>query len=50
MALYYFDSIISFIAVLFIPSIVISENAGVITKLLPDGATKPLAIATALIA
>lgn len=39
---YYFDSIISFIAVRSSPSIFISVNAGIQTKFLPLGATKPL--------
>ena len=37
-------------AVLSSPSIVISAKAGIQTKFFPDGAIKPLAIATALIA
>ena len=41
---------ISLIAVFSAPSIVMSENAGMMTRFLPLGATKPLAIATALIA
>ena len=43
-------STINFNAVRSSPSIDISINAGVQTKFLPDGATKPLAIATPLIA
>ena len=37
-------------AVLSSPSIIISVNAGIHTKFFPLGATKPLAIAIALIA
>ena len=37
-------------AVLSSPSMVISVNAGIQTKFLPEGATNPLAMAIALIA
>jgi hypothetical protein len=46
----YFDSTISLIAVRSSPSMTMSTKAGIQTKFLPLGATKPLAIAIALIA
>ena len=46
----YFASTISFIAVFSSPSIVISTNAGIQTKFFPEGATKPRAMHTDLIA
>ena len=46
----YLASTISLIAVLSSPSMFISIKAGVHTKFFPDGATKPLAIATPFIA
>ena len=46
----YIASTISLIAVFSSPSKVISEKAGITTKFLPLGATKPLAIAIPLIA
>ena len=46
----YLASTINLIAVLSSPSICISVKAGIQTKFLPLGATKPLAIAIALIA
>ena len=49
-AIIYLGSTINFIAVLSSPSISISKNAGIQIKSIPPGATKPLAIAKALIA
>ena len=46
----YLASTINLIAVLSSQSIFISIKAGVHTKFFPDGATKPLAIATPFIA
>ena len=47
---YFLDSTINFIPVLSSPSTCTSANAGTHTKSTPDGATNPLAIATAFTA
>lgn len=49
-AMIYFLVMISLIAVFCSPFMMISLNAGMTTKLSPDGATKPRQMAIALIA